>query len=74
MPHLRKPETTEKLAVLSLAQLCEIFGVRKPTIIRWIRLGQFPQASIRLNRRYHRWLAADIERFIHESKLPNEGE
>lgn len=58
---------------LTLDEVAAIFGVTTFTVGRWVKRGDFPK-PFRISRRYIRWDAADIERFVEQSKAAACGE
>ena len=52
--------------LLKLAEVCELFGVSRWTIINWIENGEFPK-PIRKGR-HLRWPEEEIERLVERLK------
>jgi prophage regulatory protein len=64
-------DSTENRALLGMNDLVELFGVRRQTIYRWLRAGQFPRPR-RFGRRCIRWRAADVDAFIEQGDPTDE--
>lgn len=52
--------------LLKLAEICELFGVSRWTIIKWIEDGEFPK-PVRKGR-FLRWPEEEIERLVERLK------
>jgi predicted DNA-binding transcriptional regulator AlpA len=63
---MQKAETTD-LIFITLSQVIEKVSLGGSTILRWEKLGQFPEA-VRLSSTKRVWLKSDIDRWMLEKK------
>ena len=63
---MQKAETTD-LIFITLSQVIEKVSLGGSTILRWEKLGQFPEA-VRLSATKRVWLRSDIDRWMLEKK------
>jgi len=63
---MQKAETTD-LIFITLSQVIEKVSLGGSTILRWEKLGQFPEA-VRLSSTKRVWLRSDIDRWMLEKK------
>ena len=63
---MQKAETTD-LIFMTLSQVIEKVSLGGSTILRWEKLGQFPEA-VRLSSTKRVWLKSDIDRWMLEKK------
>ena len=63
---MQKAETTD-LIFITLSQVIEKVSLGGSTILRWEKLGQFPEA-VRLSSTKRVWLKSDIDRWMLENK------
>ena len=63
---MQKAETTD-LIFITLSQVIDKVSLGGSTILRWEKLGQFPEA-VRLSSTKRVWLRSDIDRWMLEKK------
>ena len=63
---MQKAETTD-LIFITLSQVIEKVSLGGSTILRWEKLGKFPEA-VRLSSTKRVWLKSDIDRWMLEKK------
>jgi predicted DNA-binding transcriptional regulator AlpA len=61
----------EKIELLTLAEVADVFSVSRQCVLNWVDAGQFPR-PIRISRRYVRWLLADVKAFLEDCKNAKE--
>jgi predicted DNA-binding transcriptional regulator AlpA len=57
----------QKVELLTLAEVADVFGVSRQAILNWVDAGQFPK-PVRISKRYVRWVGEDLRHFIESCK------
>lgn len=53
----------KNLQVLGAGAVCSLLGISRPTLLRWVRLGQFP-TPLQLSQRRVGWSATEISLWL----------
>tara|TARA_R100001129_G_scaffold157544_1_gene121022 strand:- start:706 stop:948 length:243 start_codon:yes stop_codon:yes gene_type:complete len=58
--------------LLTKSDLAEMFSVKEATIVKWVKSGMLPTASVDINQKARYWTIEDIQSWISDKGEPNE--
>ena len=58
--------------LLTKSDLAEMFSVKEATIVKWVKSGKLPTASVDINQKARYWTIEDIKSHISDKGEPDE--